>query len=331
MPRDRIALAARKALHQLIFTYLKGLMGVLAAAYLLSGIYKIENDAVGVVTRFGTLLHPSVPPGLHYKLPWPVDEVRRVAVKQVKTLRLSDFYLEKGDRINGSRGNHFFFETDIDPYCITGDNNIVAVNLLIKYTIADPVQYLFENKQSDRLMERTAAAVVVHNLARRKIDDILTSGKKQIEREMLSAMRYRMKALKTGISITFLEIEQIRPPHTVEDAFNQVINAKVNKRQMLNEAQGYYNRRVPKARSSADQIVQNAMAHKHERVSGAQGQTARFLSRLEGYQQDPVTVRKNIFLSFVRSIYPNLKEIRVVAPNGSSRSFPMHRPLFSSD
>jgi membrane protease subunit HflK len=331
MPQDRITQAIRKALHQMVFIYLKRLLLVLLGAYLLSGVYKIDNDAVGVVTRFGTLLQPAVPPGLHYKLPWPVDAVRQVAVKQVKTLRLSDFYRQEAKPVSESRGNAFFFETEIDPYCITGDNNIVSVNLLIKYTVEDPVKYLFANKKSDNLMERTAASVVLHNLAGRRIDDILTSGKKQIESEMLSTLRSRLEALHTGISITFLELEQIRPPHAVESAFHQVINAKVNKKQMYNEAQGYYNRLVPKARSSADKIVQDAMAYKHERVSKAQGEASRFRSRLEGYRQDPVTVRRNIFLTFVRSIYPKLKEIRVVAPNGSSQSFPLLFPTSAAN
>lgn len=331
MARDRIALAAKKALSQLVFSYLKWLLLILFGAYLISGIYKIDKDSVGVVTRFGGVLHHAVPPGLHYKLPWPIDKVDRVAVKQVKTVQLSDFFMQNSRPVNQSRGDAFFFDTEIDPYCITGDNNIVAVRLLLKYTINDPVAYLYKNKKSATLMERAAASIVVHMLAQRKVDEILTFGKKQIELEMLKALRSRIDVLKTGISITFLEIENISPPEEVEDAFNQVINAKVNKKQVLNEAQGYYNRIVPKARSSADQMVQDAMAYKRERILKAEGQASRFLSRLEGYRQDPVTSRRKIYLAFIKSLYPKLKEIRVVHPNGSNSGFPVQFSATSSD
>lgn len=327
MSQDRIAQAAKRALSQLVFSYLKWLLLVLFGAYLLSGIYKIDKDSVGVVTRYGAVRHGAVAPGLHYKLPWPVDTVYRVAVKQVKTVQLSDFLKDDAKPISHSRGNAFFFDTEIDPYCITGDNNIVAVKLLLKYTISDPVAYLFRNKKSGTLLERTAASIVVHMLAQRKIDEILTFGKRQIELEMLKALRSKTEQLNTGISVTFLEIENISPPDRVEEAFNQVINAKVNKKQILNEAQGYYNRMVPKARSSADQIVQGALAYKHERIVTAEGQASRFLSRLDGYRQDPVTSRRKIYLTFIKSFYPNLKEIRVVGNNGPNSSFtlPLHQ------
>nr|WP_320015655.1 hypothetical protein [uncultured Desulfobacter sp.] len=133
MKQDGITRAANNALKQLVFIYLKWLMLVLVIAYLFSGIYKIDKDSVGVVHRFGAILHPAVP-GLHYKLPWPVDAVFRTPVKQVKTLNLSDFIREKDKPITDSRGNAFAFETKIDPYCITGDNNIVAVNMMLKYS-----------------------------------------------------------------------------------------------------------------------------------------------------------------------------------------------------
>jgi membrane protease subunit HflK len=330
MGRDRVSHAAKKALSQLCFIYLKRLLLVLFGAYLLSGIYKIDKDSVGVVTRYGAIRHRAIPPGLHYKMPWPIDTVHRVAVKQVKTLRISDFFKDKTKKSHSARGNGFFSDTDIDPYCITGDNNIVAVKLLLKYTVSDPVKYLFNHKKSDALMERAAASTVFHMLAQRKVDEVLTFGKKQIELEMLKALRSQIGRLETGISITFLEIESISPPEKVEDAFNQVINAKVNKKKVLNEAQGYYNRVVPRARSSADQIVQDALAYKHERVLKAQGDASRFLSRLDGYRQDPVTGRRKIYQAFIQSLYPNLKEIRVVDGNGTNNGFAFPLPQASA-
>ena len=327
MKQGGITWAIKNAFNQLVFVYLKWLMLVLVTAYLLSGIYKIDKDSVGVVTRFGALLHPAVPPGLHYKLPWPVDTVCSVSVKQVKTLRLSDFITEKGKPIAVSRGNAFAFETEIDPYCITGDNNIVAVNMMLKVTVGDPVKYLFNNRQSEYFIERVAATIIVRQLARRRIDEILTFGKKQIELELLQALKTEIAPLDTGINISFLEIERMAPPKTVEADFNQVINAKVHKRQALNEAQGYYNRVVPEARTYADECLQSARAAKRERILNAEGHASRFLSRLDAHQKNPTASRRRLYLDFIRTLYPNLKEIRVVDGNGPAFSHRMPVPL----
>ena len=162
----------------------------------------------------------------------------------MKTLRLSDFITEKDKPIAESRGNAFAFETEVDPYCITGDNNIVAVNMMLKVTVGDPVKYLLKNKQSEYFIERVAAAIIVRQLAQRRIDEILTFGKRQIELELLQALKTEIAPLDTGIHLSFLEMERMAPPETVEADFNQVIKAKVHKKQALNEAQGYYNRVV---------------------------------------------------------------------------------------
>lgn len=328
MKPGMITQAAKNALGQLIFVYLKWLMLVLVTAYLLSGIYKIDKDSVGVVTRFGALLHSAMPPGLHYKLPWPADAVQRVPVKQVKTLRLSDFITEKGKPIADFRGNAFAFETEIDPYCITGDNNIVAVNMTLKYTVDDPVKYLLKNKRSEYFIERMAATIIVRQLAQRRIDEILTFGKKQIELELLQALRTEIEPFHTGIRISFLEMERMAPPERVEADFNQVINAKVKKKQTLNEAQGYYNRVVPEARTYADERLQSARAAKREQILRAEGQAARFLSRLDAHRQDPVASRRKVYLDFIRILYPNLKEIRVVDGDGPGKAHRNQVPTY---
>ncbi len=198
------------------------------------------------------------------------------------------------------------------PYCITGDNNIVSCTLTLKYTISDPVSYLFKNRQSQAFVHRAAASCVVHQLAQLNVDDVLTTGKKAIEFQLKQAINKKIEALKTGITISFLEIEEISPPSKVQDAFNKLINAKVQKKKMINQAQGYRNRTFPEARMLADKIIQEATAYKKEKMLHAEGEAASFLDRLAGYQTNPVVNRRKIYLDFIKTLYPALKEIRVV-------------------
>jgi hypothetical protein len=44
-----------------------------AALIVVNGFYAIQPDEVGVIERFGRKVTPFSDPGLHYKLPWPVD------------------------------------------------------------------------------------------------------------------------------------------------------------------------------------------------------------------------------------------------------------------
>ncbi len=310
-PKSNLGNAFAVSYRQLVHVYMKWLSVFFAAFYMLSGVYNIERDAVGVLTRFGAVIEASVPPGLHYKLPWPIDRIHKIPLKQVQTLTIKDFALKYATDESG-RAFKFHRATQLDPYCITGDNNIVSCTLILKYTINDPVAYLFRNKQSEAFIERAAASAVVHQLARLKVDDILTSGKKALEFHIKHEINKAVASVNAGIAISFLEIKEISPPSKVQGEFDKVINAKVHKKKIINQAQGYRNRIVPRARMEADKIMQEAMAYKRENVLRAEGETARFLSRLEGYRQNPATTRKKIFLEFIRELYPSLDEIRVV-------------------
>ena len=311
MQKSKLAQAFFVSCHQLVHVYLKWLFIFFCGLYMASGVYNIERNAVGVQTRFGAVIEPRVPPGLHYKLPWPIDRIRKIPLRQVKTLTVNDFALKYTADESG-RAFKFQKATHLDPYCISGDNNIVSCTLIIKYTISDPVAYLFSNKQSEAFVGRAAASSVVHQLAQLQVDDILTSGKKSLEFHIKQELNEEMEALNTGVTISFLEIKEISPPSKVQDEFNKVINAKVHKKKIINQAQGYHNRIVPQARMKADKIVQEATAYKNEKVLRAEGKSARFLSRLAGYRQQPSTNRKKIYLDFIKTLYPSLAEIRVV-------------------
>lgn len=310
MSEKTISNAVSHAMHQLIWSYSKWLLVILLIAYLVSGTYKIEKDSVGVVTRFGNVIAPSVSPGLHYTLPWPIDRVESVVVKQVKTLRIQDF----GSRYNlaeNGKSYQFYTDTGLYPYSITGDNNLVAITLVLKYTIDHPVKYLYGVKQPEYLVERIAANAIIHHIAKLEIDDVLTIGKKQLEFDVQKTIAQDLDQYQTGILISFLEIKEIQPPKRVQDAFNRVINAEVEKKKMLDEAQGYANRIVPAARSDAEKTLQEAIGYKREKILVAEGETSRFLARLEGFNQNPKAHRQKLYLEFIAKVYPTFGQVRV--------------------
>lgn len=311
MKQGTVSQALSKALHQLVWVYSKWILLLALVCYGLSGIYKIKGDAVGVLTRFGQIVEPRVPPGLHYKMPWPIDRVDIVSVKQVKTLVINDFS-SAFRKSEGGTSYAFYKNTDLEPYCITGDNNIVAVIIVVKYTIGDPVDYLYGMKRPELFMERCMADLIVHHLAQLQIDEVLTFGKKQLEFDLQNALVEKLEHFKTGLRLSFLEIKEITPPAKVQQYFNKVINAGVEKKNALNQAQGYHNKVVPEARTAADRMIKEASAYKSEKILTAEGESSRFLSRFEGYSKNPEAHRSKLYLEFVKSIYPKLGDIRVV-------------------
>ncbi len=327
MKEGTITKALKYALHQLIWVYAKWLLLLAVIWYATTGFYKIEGDSVGVLTRFGKVVERRVQPGLHYKLPWPVDEIHRVKVKQVKTLEINDFG-SLFTTAEGGRSYDFFNETSLEPHCITGDNNIVAITLVIKYTIGSPVQYLFRLKQPELLMERGAAHLIVQHLAGLRIDEVLTIAKKQLEFDIQQSLTEMLELHETGIQISFLEIKEIKPPRKVQEEFDKVINAEVEKKKVLNEAQGYQNRIVPAARTEANRMIQEARAYKREKILAAEGEAAQFLSKFQQYEQNPQAHQEKIYLEFIQQLLPTIGSVRVFTEGASGSSSTISLPEY---
>jgi modulator of FtsH protease HflK len=291
-------------------SYSKLVVVALFLTYLASGMYYIDRNELGVETNFGAIADPSVQPGLHYKLPWPVGYVYKVNVKQMETLAVVDFATkwEKGDL----RPGDYYQATRLIPYCITGDNNIVNVDLLIKYTVSNPVWFLFNVRDHELLMNNLAAKVVVHSLSTTGVDEILTFGKKRLEFDVKHILQQELDSFESGISITFIEIRSIKPPASIQSDFDDVINAEVDKKNSVNNAQAYRNKMIPESRSRASQLVNRARSYKRQTVLNAEGQTARFTSQLAEYKKSKRANAGQIYFDTLSTIGENVKRIQIV-------------------
>ena len=287
----------------------------LLAIYLVTGIYKIDRNETGIVLRFGKVIESSIPPGLHYSFPWPIDEVRKIPVKQIKTFMLDDFTTTARER-RETAGQAFANLAKIDPFCITGDKNIVSISLLFKYTVSNPVDYLFNFINPDIFLHDEAASLVLKKIASVGIDETLTTGKKLLENEIRLKLQQQLDQLKTGISVSFIEIGEISPPARIQGFFDQVVKAKVDYKKSVEDAQAYRYRVVPEARTEANQTIQRAESYKYERISKAEGEAEGFTARFVEYAKQKSINKTKIYLDSISRIFPKLKEVRVVEKTG---------------
>src|ERR1043166_4891629 len=56
------------------------------ALYILSGVYMLSPNEKGVVERFGRKILPYSEPGMHYKLPWPIERLTRIGAQRVRVV-----------------------------------------------------------------------------------------------------------------------------------------------------------------------------------------------------------------------------------------------------
>src|SRR5579871_4300354 len=105
----------------------------IAAAWVLSGTYLVAPDQQAVETLFGKVVVPRAMPGLHYALPWPVERVIKLKVRQQQRLVVG------GDLPDGVLGR----TQPLASQFLTGDQNIINARVVVQYSVSVPSDYLF--------------------------------------------------------------------------------------------------------------------------------------------------------------------------------------------
>jgi len=280
-------------------SFLRWILLCLIFLYLFSGIYSISYNEIGILQRFGKVIDDKVQPGIHYALPWPIDKITKVPIRIVNRILIDDFYTASEPE---STARVFSGMTGLDSYCVTGDNNLVNVKCVIQYNITNPFDYLFRVKDANIMLRSMACNTIIHCLSRMPIDEALTRGKQQIANYTKVELQRRLDDSKSGLSVSFVELRDIKPPDRVEEFFSDVVKAKIDREKMINEAETYRNEKIPAAKADATRIFQEAGAYKKEVVLRAEGEADRFKKILERVREKGDSARNMLYTETIKDI-----------------------------
>jgi len=259
--------------------------GFVLAAWLLSGIYRVEPDEQGVVLRFGRWVD-TVEPGLHYHLPYPVSRVMLPKVTQVNELQLGGA-TEFAPGTAGNAANTAVPGTArIDPtnQMVTGDENIVIAEYVVFWRIKNAGDFLFRVLDPKATLQMAAESSMHAVIGHYPIQAALSDKRQQIADEAKEMLQRILDRYQVGILITQVQLQRVDPPAAVIDAFNDVQRARADQERARNEAEAYANDVLPRARGEADRMNQEANAYKEQVVNVARGEIQSFLSVYETYR-----------------------------------------------
>jgi membrane protease subunit HflK len=123
------------------------------------------------------------------------------------------------------------------------------------------------------------------------------------------------------VQVAAVQLQDVDPPEAVAAAFKDVTNAKEDKEKLINQAQGYRNDILPKAKGEAAQIVNQAKAYAQARLNRAQGEANRFLATLKEYNQAKDVISKRLYIETMEDILPNIEKV-IIDGKGGDRVFP---------
>jgi Cu+-exporting ATPase len=304
---------------------MKPAMGIVAGIVLVSGFYAIQPDEVGVIERFGRKVAPFSGPGLHYKLPWPVERLTRVQAHRVRVVEIG--YRSGADQAVSStepasyewnvqhRSGRFQSRPE-ESLVLTGDQNMIELNASVHYEVAHPDSFLFRQMDGDATMRETAESVIHGIVSTRPMDDVLTVGRQEIEQLAMAELQRRADRYDSGIRVLRVKLEDVHPSREVVDAFREVSAAFEEKNRVINEAEGYRNEQVALARGNAGALVENAGAYTVGRTNRAGGDASRFRQQEQAYRMAPGPTETRLYLETMEQTLAGRKKFIVDGGRG---------------
>jgi len=278
-------------------------IGIAIVIWLLLGLYSVGPDEVGVVQRFGKY-DRVVSSGLNYHIPYPIETVKTPKVTEVKRIEI-------GFR---TVGKNQYRTIEQESLMLTGDENIVDAELIVQYKIKDPIDYLFNFIGPELTLREASEASLRTVIGRHNIDEALTSGKLMIQEETKELLQIILDKYETGVIVVAVQLQDVSPPKQVIDAFKDVASAKEDKNRMINEAEGYRNDVIPKARGEAQAMIRESEGFRESRIKRAEGDVAKFKAIVKEYTKAKEVTKERLYLEAMEEILPGID--KYIVPNG---------------
>jgi len=295
------------------------LVSVLALVLLIgssSCFYTVDDKQQAVVTTFGKVTDVT-DAGLHFKLPFGIQQARKVDVNVYQKIELG--YTSSGD--------DYYEVNEKESTMITGDYNIVNVDFFVEYKISDPVAFLYSSNNPEMILRNLIQSQVRNVVGSSSVDSVLTDGKENIQSQVKDLVTQILSEYDIGLTLVDVRIQDSEPPtQDVIEAFKAVETAKQQAETVVNDAKAYQNAQLPDAQAQADKLVQNAQFLKQKRINEATQKEAMFIAMYEEYALNPEITRSRMYYEAISEVLPGIK---VFINTGSADTVDMLLPLES--
>jgi len=280
----------------------------------LTSYFTVPADSEAVVLRFGKYSR-TVAPGLHFKLPYGLEQKEVVPVKRQLKMEFGFSTVGSTNPYQSAGGQN---EQAQEQSMITGDKNAALVEWVVQYRISDPEKYLFRVRDPEFTLRDSSESVMREVVGDRTVDEVITIGRGAIEGEALAKLQQLVDSYGLGLQINQVQLKNVNPPRPVQPSFNEVNQAQQERARMINVAKGQYNKAVPRTKGEADQKVSRAQGEAKQRVNEAQGDAERFLALYQEYEKAPAITRQRLYLERIKEVLPRLKSKVIMDDDATS-------------
>jgi membrane protease subunit HflK len=296
------------------FAIVKIVMVLMVVAFFGSGFFTVGPQEKAVILRFGKPVGEGqkalLTAGLHWSLPYPIDEVVRIPISEIQKVssnngwyqttpeaELSGEELPAGPALNPA----------VDGYVITADRNIVHTRATLYYHVDDPMSFVFNFASASNTVQNALDNALLYTAAKFNVDDILTRDVAGFREAVQQRATELVEQEQVGISIDSCEVQSI-PPRQLQAVFSQVTTSRENRNKLLNDAHSYENQVLNQSGAQATSITNAASAERARYVESITAEAKRFGDLLPQYQLNPSLFEQMTFVQTMEHVFTNVQD-----------------------
>ncbi|MGD0814961.1 MAG: protease modulator HflK [Verrucomicrobiota bacterium] len=262
----------------------------------------IEPGDEALLERFGRPVGRDgiIGPGLHLKLPWPIDQTTSYHTEQIQkfivgatpditatTIVWTKAHAKEENFLVASRETGLAQSTNYSVGAKSPPVNLLAVSIPVQYQITNLASWAYNNQDPEALLEGVATREVVHYLASADFDDLMSRGRAVAGDILRRNMQKEADRLELGAMVIFVGLEDIHPPSKVAKYFENVVGAAETREARILQAQAYAISTNAWAGAESSNRVWKAEADEHRAITNAIARAMLFTNQALAYAAAP--------------------------------------------
>jgi len=296
------------------FAIVKVVMVLLVLLFLASGFFTVGPQERAILLRFGRPVGEGekalLLPGLHWSLPYPIDESIKVSISGLQQVNSTvgwypvtpEQMLAGIEPLAGPTLNPI-----VDGYALTADANIIHTKGTLVYRIKEPIRYVFGFVNASNAAQNALDNALLYSASHFKVDDILTRDIAGFQEEVRRRVTQAVEKQDLGIWVEQCAVQSVRP-RQLKDAFDQVSTAEQERGKLLNGARTYENQVTNKASADANSLISLAQSERVRHVSDMAAQAEKFLKILPQYRDYPELFKQQSLTETLSRVLTNVQD-----------------------
>jgi len=308
-----------------------------AILYLMTCLAIVPAGNKAVLERFGNPLNIETPlePGLHLKLPWPVDAVRVFPTEQLQSISIGFEHSASAERkpviwtaqhweneypflvalkSEGRMADAKDAEIQEESAARKRIFDMLVVALVVQYHIDNIQDYGYGTERCyqspDEFLKAMCYQETMRFAASSDLQSLMGPGWQETTRLLQKRFQQRADDYKLGIQIAFVGLESVHPPweQGVGESFEQVVAALQTKQAKVLTAHGESNAILSEARGDSGVRLSKAQAYKVRREKVAEAVSGRFEKQALAYKEGKEVYLWREYLSVLDEFTPELRK-----------------------